>query len=352
MNPSFQPVCAVLLLALCWRANASPYREISLPGADLVAMAFSPEGDSLAVVFDDAKQTGGLAVFPLDWRKAATRWEGIPPAGEAAPHMGEVHWSPDGHMLASRSGRELLFADVQTGRSCHISLARGIVPEVAGIMEGPRIAVTSYRQGRLADSYQLSFYDSNCQLVGSAPFAGGLPAAGRREMVVWSAFVWSASAPEIRWLDADGRLIRRLQIPPEYCQGCENFGFAGNGGIFCIRTGGSAAVCRDAQSGAETGLWPATFRGELVAVSSGARRVVLRSHKEIQLWFTDATIQPSWTWLVWDLSNGKQVGAVTKIWDLMPRPVHRYPPNKAALSPDGKVMALGESVKIELHQIE
>jgi hypothetical protein len=350
MNRSFRHSCGVLLLALCWRANASPYREISLPGAEVVAMAFSPGGDSLAVVFDDANQTGGLAVFPLEGRKAATHWEGVPPPGERANHMGEVYWSPDGQIVASRSGRELLFAGIQTGRSCRVSFARGIVPQLAGIMEGPRIAVTSYRQEHLADSYQMSFYDSNCQLVGSAPFAGGLPAAGRREMVVWSAFVWTAS--EIRWLDADGRLIRRLQIPPEYCQGCENFGFAGNGGIFCVSTGRSAAVCRDAQSGTETGLWPATFRGELVAVSSGTRRVVLRSHKEIQLWFTDATIQPSWTWLVWDVSNGKQVGAVTKIWDLMPRPVHRYPPKAAALSPDGKVMALVGAAKIELHQIE
>jgi hypothetical protein len=111
---------AILAVALCRVANA---REISLPGAEIVAMAFSPGGDSLAVVFDDAKQTGGLAVFPLDSRKAATRWEGVPPAGGAVVHLGEVRWSPDGRELASRSGRELLFANLQTGRSCHVSLA-------------------------------------------------------------------------------------------------------------------------------------------------------------------------------------------------------------------------------------
>ena len=176
---------AILAVALCQVANA---REISLPGAEIVAMAFSPGGDSLAVVFDDAKQTGGLAVFPLDSRKAATRWEGVPPAGGAVVHLGEVRWSPDGRELASRSGRELLFADLHTGGSYHLSLATD--PDLAGITEGPRIVVTSYRQDNVARNHQVSFYDSNCQLVGSAPFDGILLVAGRREMVLvrWQAF--------------------------------------------------------------------------------------------------------------------------------------------------------------------
>jgi len=338
--PLFWPVCAVLAAALCLRASASPYHDVLLPGAEVVAMAFSPGGDSLAIVFDQANQTAGLAVFPLDGRKAAMRWEGVPPPGEAALHVGEARWSPDGHLLASRSGRELLFADLQTGRSCRVSLARGIVPYLAGIMEGPRIAVTSYTRENTADS-RVSFYDSNCQLAGSAPFAGGLPVAGWRELI-------ACSATGIRWLDADGRLNRELPLPPE---ACESVGFAGNAGIICFGTNRRASVCRDARSGAETGLMPATFRGQLVAVSSGANRVVLRSHKEVQLPFTDATIQPAWTWLVWDVSKGKQVGAISKAGDLMPRAVHRFPP-KAALSSDGKVMALGGAAKIEFYQVE
>jgi hypothetical protein len=327
---------AILAVALCRVANA---REISLPGAEIVAMAFSPGGDSLAVVFDDAKQTGGLAVFPLDSRKAATRWEGVPPAGGAVVHLGEVRWSPDGRELASRSGRELLFADLHTGGSCHVSLATD--PDLAGITEGPRIVVTSYRQDNVARNHQVSFYDSSCQLVGSAPFDGILLVAGRREMV-------ACSMAGIQWLDTDGRLIRKLQLPAEACQ---SIGFAGNGELLCGSTNRRASVCWYARTGAEAGLWPKTFRGQLVAVSSGARRVVLLSHKEIQLPFTDATIQPSWTWLVWDVSSGKQVGSVSKTGDLMPRPVHRSPPN-AALSPDGKALALGGSAKIELYQIE
>jgi WD40 repeat protein len=332
---------AVLCAALCLQANASLLREISLPGAEVVAMAFSPSGDSLAVVFDQGNQMGALAVFPLGGRKAESRWDGIPQPGEGAVHMGEVRWSSDGHGLASRSGHELRFADLQTGKSCHVSLAPGSDPYLGGIMEASRIAVISYRQQGVADSHQVSFYDSNCQLVGAAPFADALAAAGQREMI-------ACSTAGIRWLDTAGRFVRELKLPPEACQ---SIALAGNGGIFCVSTNRRAVVCRDAQSGAEAGLWPGTFRGELVAVSSGARRVALRSHKEIQLPFTDATIQPSWTWLVWDFSNGKQVGSVNKTGDLIPRPVHRSPP-RAALSSDGKVMALGEDAKIKLYQIE
>jgi hypothetical protein len=88
--------------------------------------------------------------------------------------MGEVRWSQDGHALASRSGREL-----------HVSLAPRSDSYLAGIMEGPRIAVISYRQQSVADSHQLSFYDSNCELMGSTPFAGGLAACSIIEVTVF-----------------------------------------------------------------------------------------------------------------------------------------------------------------------
>jgi hypothetical protein len=319
------------------RLSELPGSKIADATAHVFSVSFSPDGHRLAAVVRGAEQdTEVLTMLSLDNPRGGNRaivYEG--PVGPA------ISWSSTGEGIAVPA---VFHALRQSGCTLEHS-----------------VRVVFYDSDRVADvrpgfpSSDISFFDSNCEPVGSWDIEGKWElsdGSADRHLLALSNYI--PKRTEIIIVDPlRKKLVRRW--PLTETEGSRPL-FADNGNAVCAIDGTGrlgVAHCWDVNSDREIARMASGNPHDPMATALHARRVALSDYGwkiDFERWQTEVgSLEKR---VVWDFGTGKEIAS----WKPRYQDDVAHPATKQAyefaISPDGTMVAEGGAGVLTLYRIE